>query len=164
MKGLYRGTNCPARVAVPTPPCSGPTIIHHPHTSNLPFIIPRTTKVVQIHLKSNQYVSFWQSCSLLRGSKLFSYPYSEHLKLPSSWFRIPNILKDWDPKHVQCAGAGDGCCGPGPDRAGSMSSPFFSFFSSLHNKARLSAWRESASRYSALREIVFDLSFFLSSI
>ena len=27
MKGLYRGTNCATRVAVPTPPCSGHTII-----------------------------------------------------------------------------------------------------------------------------------------
>lgn len=89
--------------------------------------------------------------------------YSEHLKSSSPWFRIRNILKDWDPKHVQRAGAGDGCCGPGPDRAGSMSSPFSSF-SSSYNKARPSAWRESASRYSALREILSYLSFFLSSI
>ena len=51
MKGLYRGTNCLARVAVPTPPCSGPTIIHHSHILNLPFILPRTAKIVQLHRK-----------------------------------------------------------------------------------------------------------------
>ena len=27
LKGLYRGTNCVTRVAVPTPPCSGHTLL-----------------------------------------------------------------------------------------------------------------------------------------
>ena len=43
LKGLYRGTNCVTRVAVPTPPCSG-------HTLLLNLLIHLLLLILLIHL------------------------------------------------------------------------------------------------------------------